>query len=165
MSAPVGNSFWRQCKLPTGAPRIYETPEALWDDCCQYFEWVEENPLYERKAFSFQGAVITEDLPKLRALTIEGLCGFLGISRWTWSRWKQEREDLCDTIELIELIIYEQKFSGAAAELLNPSFIGKALRITDRIEISASGDDIESMTNEELEQRAADIAARLIRSR
>lgn len=165
MAAPVGNSFWRQCKLPTGAPRIYEAPEELWADCCQYFAWVEENPLYERKAFSFQGTVITEDLPKMRAMTVEAMCAFMGIDSSAWRRWRVEREDLFTTIDLAEKVIYEQKFSGAAAELLNPSFIGKALRITDRIEISASGDDIESMTNEELEQRAADIAARLIRSR
>lgn len=164
MPAPAGNSFWRQCKLPTGAPRIYDTPKELWEDCCKYFAWVEENPLYERKAFSFQGEIITEDLPKMRAMTIEALCAFIGVSDRAWRIWKEEREDLFPALLSAEKVVYEQKFTGAAADLLNASFISKALRISEKIELSTSGDDFENMTDEELEQRAADIAAQLSRS-
>ena len=145
MAAPLGNSFWRQCKLPTGAPRIYDTPEELWDDCCKYFEWVEENPLYECKAFSFQGEVITADLPKMRAMTIDAMCSKLGFHRDSWNEWKRSREELSDVIRLVEDIIYEQKFTGAAADLLNANIISRDLGLADKKDLNHSG-EITSIT-------------------
>lgn len=139
MAAPAGNSFWRQCKLP-GAPRTYSTPEELWIKCCEYFEWVEENPLYDRKAFSFQGEVITEDLPKMRAMTIEALCAFIGVDDRTWRRWKENREDLCPVIYLVEKLIYEQKFTGAAADLLNANIISRDLGLADKQSVDNTGE-------------------------
>ncbi|MEG1350623.1 MAG: terminase small subunit, partial [Hafnia sp.] len=115
MAAPKGNRFW-EARSSHGRNPKFESPEALWAACCEYFEWVEANPLYEVKAFAFQGVVTQESLPKLRAMTISGLCIFLDITRQTWGTFRA-MEGFSDITTRAEEIIYDQKFSGAAADL------------------------------------------------
>lgn len=50
MAAPKGNRFW-EARSSHGRNPKFESPEALWAACCEYFEWVEANPLWEMKAF------------------------------------------------------------------------------------------------------------------
>ena len=76
MPAPKGNQFWR-ARSKHGRDKIFKTPADLWEACCEYFDWVEENPLHEAQAFAFQGNVTEHALPKMRAMTIQGLCLFL----------------------------------------------------------------------------------------
>jgi len=103
------------------------------DSCHEYFEWVDNNPLMEAKPFAFQGASWVESVPKMRAMTINGLCIFLGISMDTWRRWRDcEDKDFCAVIREVECIIREQKFTGAAADLLNPNIIARDLGLNDK---------------------------------
>lgn len=44
MAAPKGNRFW-EARSSHGRNPKFESPEALWAACCEYFEWVEANPL------------------------------------------------------------------------------------------------------------------------
>lgn len=46
MAAPKGNRFW-EARSSHGRNPKFESPEALWAACCEYFEWVEANPLPE----------------------------------------------------------------------------------------------------------------------
>lgn len=66
MAAPKGNRFW-EARSSHGRNPKFESPEALWAACCEYFEWVEANPLWEMKAFSYQGEVIQEPIAKSRS--------------------------------------------------------------------------------------------------
>ena len=91
MAAPKGNKFWLQ-RSSHGRKLIFETPEKLWDAACEYFEWVEDNPLYEIKAFAYQGEVKQEAIPKMRAMTLDGLYLFLDINRETFNNYRA-RED------------------------------------------------------------------------
>lgn len=86
MAAPIGNRFWEQ-RSSHGRKPIFEDPEQLWEAACEYFEWVTDNPLEEAKAFAYEGVVTVEDLPKMRAMTIQGLCFFLDISDETWATY------------------------------------------------------------------------------
>nr|WP_282557261.1 DNA-packaging protein [Providencia heimbachae] len=133
MAAPKGNRFW-EARSSHGRKPIFEKPEQLWEACCEYFEWVEDNPLNETKAFAFQGVVTKETLPKMRAMTISGLCLFLDIDRSTWLVYKA-REDFFTITTRAEEIIYDQKFSGAAADLLNANIIARDLGLKDRQEV------------------------------
>ena len=130
MAAPVGNQFWR-ARSTHGRKPIFATPEDMWDACEQYFEWVADNPLHEAKAFAFQGDVTVASLPKMRAMTIQGLCIFLDITRSTWDEYKK-REDFSDITTRVESIIFTQKFEGASAELLNPNIIARDLGLADK---------------------------------
>src|SRR5262249_42368430 len=136
MVAPVGNRFW-EARSSHGRNPVFETPGDLWSACCEYFAWVEENPLYETKAFSFQGDVTTTELPKMRAMTIAGLCIFLDISRDTWAEYRK-KEDFSGITSRVDDIIRTQKFEGASAELLNPNIIARDLGLADKSELSGA---------------------------
>jgi hypothetical protein len=133
MAAPKGNRFW-EARSSHGRNPKFESPEALWAACCEYFEWVEANPLYEVKAFAFQGVVTQESLPKIRAMTISGLCIFLDITRQTWGTFRAI-EGFSDITTRAEEIIYDQKFSGAAADLLNANIIARDLGLKEQSQV------------------------------
>lgn len=132
-----GNQFWK-ARSKHGKDKLFETPESLWDAACEYFQWCEDNPLYEAKIFSFQGVQTMEQLPKMRAMTLSGLCLFLKCNESYFRSFKiQERENKADYITVIEDIentIYNQKFSGAAADLLNANIISRELGLADKKE-------------------------------
>jgi len=136
MAPPKGNRYWRLRKSH-GRKLIFLNSKKLWDKCVVYFNWVEDNPLYELKAFHSQGIITKTELPKMRAMTITGLCLFLGISYETWQLYK-ERNDFIEITTRVEDIIYEQKFTGAAAELLNPNIIARDLGLKDKREFDAN---------------------------
>lgn len=129
MAAPLGNQFWK-ARTKHGRDKLFSSADALWEACCEYFEWVENNPLWEMRAFAYQGVVTQEPVPKMRAMTIGGLCLFLGIAQQTWREWRKE-DDFSTVCTRAEEVIRDQKFSGAAAELLNPSIIARDLGLKD----------------------------------
>jgi hypothetical protein len=133
MAAPIGNSFW-EARSSHGRKPLFASPEDLWDACSEYFEWVEANPLMECKAFAFQGTVTLQDLPKMRAMTVTGLCIFLDISSETWRSYR-EREDFVGITTRVDEIIRTQKFQGAAADLLNQNIIARDLGLSDKSEV------------------------------
>ncbi|MDE9467059.1 DNA-packaging protein [Xenorhabdus bovienii] len=133
MAAPKGNRFW-EARSSHGRKPIFESPDQLWTACTEYFEWVDDNPLHEIKAFSFQGVITKAKLPKMRAMTLTGLCLFLDISEDTW-RLYRAREDFIEVTTRAEKIIYDQKFSGAAADLLNANIIARDLGLKEQQQV------------------------------
>lgn len=131
MDARIGNQFWK-ARSSHGANPKFDGPEQLWSACAEYFEWVEDNPLKEEKGFAFQGIVTKETFSKMRAMTIDGLCIFIDIDDSTWREWRKSRKDLSAVIARAERIIRQQKFAGAAADLLNPNIIARDLGLVDK---------------------------------
>lgn len=144
MAAPKGNQFWK-VRTKHGRDKLFESPDILWSACCEYFEWVEKNPLMEAKAFSFQGASWIENVPKMRAMTIDGLCIFLDIANSTWHAWKADKsdsnKDFSEVVTRVESVIRSQKFAGAAADLLNANIIARDLGLTDKSELDHKSSD------------------------
>ncbi len=134
MSAPKGNRFW-ELRSSHGRNPIFANPEDLWTAACEYFEWVDENPLYEDKVTSFQGVNTHEPLAKMRAMTISGLCLFLDIDQTTWKDYGK-KEDFSRIVTRAEEVIKSQKFAGAAADLLNANIIARDLGLADRSEFT-----------------------------
>lgn len=139
MAAPIGNKFW-EVRSSHGRKPIFSDADQLWDACTEYFAWVEENPLWSNKTVQFQGAPV--DLPeaKMRAMTKQGLCLFLDIDPTTWEDYKK-KEDFSRIITRVESVIYQQKFSGAAADLLNPNIIARDLGLRDSKELDHTSSD------------------------
>lgn len=137
-----GNQFWK-ARTTHGRAKLFETPDILWDACMEYFEWVEENPLWEHKVFSFQGEITETSVPKLRAMTINGLCLFLGIDERTWNNYGRDEgySDFFPVIRHVEKTIYEQKFTGAAADMLNPNIIARDLGLADKQSLEHTSPD------------------------
>jgi len=129
MAAPAGNQFWK-ARTKHGRDKLFSSAESLWDACCEYFEWVEENPLLEDKVTSYQGVNTHEPLTKMRAMTITGLCLFLDVDRETWARWRSDK-DFCGICTRAEDVMYTQKLSGAAADLLNANIIARELGLRE----------------------------------
>lgn len=136
MAAPKGNQFWK-ARTKHGRDKIFASSDLLWEACCEYFEWVEANPLVEHKPFAFQGASWIEEVPKMRAMTIGGLCIFLDITTETWFQWRKDN-DFSDVVKRAEEIIRDQKFAGAAADLLNASIISRDLGLADKRDHTSS---------------------------
>lgn len=160
MAAPLGNRFW-EARSSHGAKPKFETPEKLFDACCEYFAWVEDNPLQEEKGFAFQGKVSKENFTKMRAMTLDGLHIFLDINSDTWHDWRNNRKDLSEVIQRVEKIIRTQKFAGAAADLLNANIIARDLGLADKLEATGKdGKDLIPEANEtEVARRVAFLLA------
>ena len=133
----IGNRFW-EMRSTHGRNPIFKDSAQLWDACNQYFQWVEENPLQEQKAFSFQGSVHYAEVNKMRAMTIGGLCIFLDIAQETWSNYRKNKDFLGVTRQT-EDIIRDQKFTGASADLLNANIIARDLGLKDMKGVDHSG--------------------------
>ena len=141
MAAPIGNQFWK-LRSKHGRDKLFESPQLLWEASCEYFEWCESNPLYETKAFAFQGIVTTEELPKMRAMTMSQLCFYLNCNEAYFRTFKAQlpdgEVDFNTVIKDIEQIVFNQKFQGAAADLLNSNIIARDLGLADRQETSVA---------------------------
>lgn len=130
MAAPKGNQFWK-ARTKHGRDKLFASADALWEACVEYFEWVENNPLYEDKVSFYEGQATHEPMAKMRAMTIDGLCIFLDIDDSTWARWRKDK-DFCGIVTRVEKIIRTQKFTGAAADLLNPNIIARDLGLVEK---------------------------------
>lgn len=136
MAAPKGNQFWK-ARSSHGRNPKFASPDDLWAACCEYFEWVEANPLKEAKPFAFQGVITMAEVNKMRAMTIGGLCIFLDIDRTTWAEYGK-KDDFSTIVTRVDETIRDQKFTGAAADLLNPNIIARELGLADKSDVSGS---------------------------
>jgi hypothetical protein len=134
MAAPKGNQYWR-LRSKHGRDKLFTSPELLWEAACEYFQWCESHPLEEEKVWQYQGDVVRAKVSRMRAMTMNQLCFYLGASesyfRYFKSTLKEEDKDFLTVINEIEDIIYNQKFQGAAADLLNANIIARDLGLRD----------------------------------
>lgn len=124
--------FWK-ARSSLGRRPIFEDPEQLWAACVEYFAWIDKNPLMAAELVKFQGAAKLAEVPKMRAMTISGLCIFLDISRPTWTEYSNKPE-FSAIVSQVEEIIRTQKFEGASADLLNSNIIARDLGLVDKQE-------------------------------
>lgn len=151
MGAPKGNRFW-ELRSKHGRDKIFATPDLLWNAACEYFAWCEDNPLIE---VDFKGKDAERvELPKMRAFTMQGLCMYLDTHSQYLCEFKRLLKDKNDDLSKdfsvivtrIEEIIYNQKFTGAAAGFLNPNIIARDLGLRDNSDITTKGNEIKSPT-------------------
>ncbi len=139
----AGNRAW-EARSSHGRNPIFAASDELWAAVVEYFEWVDANPLYEEKVFNGKDGIVRASIRKMRAMTISGLCIFLDIDRKTWDAYR-ERPDFIHIVTRAEEIIREQKFTGAAADLLNANIIARDLGLADKSELSGpNGGPIET---------------------
>ena len=161
MGAPKGNQFWK-ARSKHGRNKIIESAEALKEACEEYFQWVEDNPLNEEKLFAYQGSVSKESCTKMRAMTIGGLCIFLDISLDTWIGWRNDKDkDFLDIVKWADGVVREQKFAGAAADLLNSNIIARDLGLRDTHDSLNTNLNVEVENVEDVAKVAREIAKEL----
>ena len=63
------------------------------------------------------------------------------------------RQDLVETIERVQMVLYAQKFAGAAADLLNANIIARDLGLADKSELTGKdGGPVELKEMSDIEQ-------------
>lgn len=126
-------SFWKH-KLKGGRPRAFKSPEQLLKSCLEYFELCDANPLAEHDFVGREGKSVMKN--KMRAYTWAGLENFLGITDEGLMNYRKNEKykEFFGVIAYVERIMWDQKFTGAAAGLLNPNIIARDLGLMDKTE-------------------------------
>ena len=146
MPAPKGNQFWK-LRSKHGREALFKTPELLWEAACEYFQWCTENPLKEQDFISAgpRGGEIIE-LNKLRPFTLHGLCNYLDCGTHYLNNFESELnpdgkhyKGFKEVITRIRQVIYDQKFTGAAAGMLNANIIARDLGLLEKQEVKHEG--------------------------
>lgn len=138
MAAPKGNQFWK-LRSKHGRDKIFSSPDILWEEACNYFEWCDANPIMEDnievvKVNGVGDEIKRVPLAKMRAYTWEGLEIYLDVSSLREYKTNESYKDFFTVITRIEKIIYTQKFTGAAAGLLSQNIIARDLGLADKKE-------------------------------
>lgn len=156
MAAPKGNQFWKQ-RSKHGRDKLFASPELLWEAACEYFEWCDTNPFKEQNLINSgpNGGKIV-DTDKMRPYTMQGLCLYLNCNTAYFRTFKAQStdndKDFNTIITRIEEVVYNQKFSGAAAGFLNANIIARDLGLKDNTDITTGGEKFDSTINVKIHQ-------------
>lgn len=133
MPAPKGNQFWKM-RSTHGRDKLFASPELLWGAACEYFEWVDENPLIEVDYVGSHAVECERKHP--RPYTIHAFLLYIDAHVGYWSEFKRNNtdKDFSVVIHRVEQTIYNQKFEGAAAGLFNANIISRDLGLADKQE-------------------------------
>lgn len=154
MPAPKGNQFWK-LRSKHGRDKLFATPELLWEEACNYFEWCDKTPIKTDevvKSGILAGTLIKA--PKKRPYTIQGLCIYLGVNSEFFRTFKERQKETNDEVSKdflrvvaqIEEIIYQQKFEGAVVGLFNSNIIARDLGLRDKQDLTSNGEQITTPT-------------------
>jgi hypothetical protein len=148
MSAPEGNKFW-ELRSKHGRDKLFATPELMWEAACEYFQWIEDNPLIEVDYVGKDAYKV--DKPHTRPFTMQGLCLYLDCNTVYFNQFENslkgkedaESQGFSKIITRIRDIIYKQKFEGAACGFYNPNIIARDLGLRDNADITSGGEPIQ----------------------
>lgn len=135
MAAPKGNTYY-QLRGKDGRDKKFDSPKDLLDACNDYFNWCQDNPLMETvpmkiKISRDKEKIVLQEVPKMRAFTLHGLCNFIDLSLDGFKLY-EKREDFVAVTTRAREIIYKQKFEGAASGFLNANIIARDLGLADK---------------------------------
>ena len=138
MSAPKGNRYW-ELRSKHGRDTLFESPQLLWESACEYFTYIDDNPLQEEVVFHAQGIITHDTVSKKRPFTIMGLCLFLDCNKGYFDDFENSLKDKNDSlsndfsvvITRIREIIYNQKFEGAVTGFFNANIIARELGLKE----------------------------------
>lgn len=170
MAAPIGNKFW-ELRSKHGRDKLFASSDLLWKAACDYFNWCQSNPLIEvqqakatGKPFKDKesGEIVFPDstiqLPKMRPFTMIGLCHYLDCNLKYFDDFEKSLKDKQDKksrdfsriITRTREVIYNQKFTGAAAGFLNPNIIARDLGLIEKKDVT-NKIDFDNLTDEQLD--------------
>jgi hypothetical protein len=115
----------------------------------EYFQWCVDNPIMDTEAkvvsmgMNMGSSVDKVDIPRMRAFTWQGLCGYLDCNTVYFNQFESSikekndkaSKDFSKVITRIRDIIFQQKFEGAAAGFLNHNIIARDLGLVDKKEV------------------------------
>ena len=135
MGAQPNNQFWK-LRLRHGRHHAIETPDELWENFCEYADWLEANPLIETDFRGKDSARVS--IPKMRPFTKVGFALACGLSGWeVINDWKA-RNGFFEIVTRIENQIYNQKYEGAAAGFFKENLIVRDLQLKEQSDVDVS---------------------------
>ena len=140
--------LWERVKV--GRPPLFKTPEDFLKLAIEYFEHVDKNPWIEAKGVGYQGEYEIQDIPKRVPYTIQGLCRYLNIVEMTLRAYKRKPE-FSSVIALVEGVIYENKYKGAASGFFNANIIARDLGLKDRTDVTTDDEPIKLDSDDNME--------------
>lgn len=143
-----GNKYW-QLREKHGRYKAYK-PDELWEEACNYFEWIDENPAIGNDTKTKSGGKNGEELEikttkSVKPYTESGLQIYLGITDTTWENYCSGVDSYADFLavtKMIKKIIYTQKFEGAAIGQFNANIIARDLGLTDKKDIKVESESL-----------------------
>jgi len=144
---PKEAKFW-EARSSFGRKPVFKTPQQLFKACMEYIEWVHDNPFYEYKVCGTHlGEPVIDYIPKKRPLTLGSLMIFLDISLMTWGEYRKNKgEGFSYVTEVIDEMIRQQKFTGAAAGFFNTQIIARDLGLVDRQDVTSGGEKLQNQS-------------------
>ncbi len=125
-----GKEWWRPKE---GRPRLYNSPQELWEDCVEYFQETDKRKWNE---VQFNGKDAKEcKVPTDTPYTLPGLYLSLGIDHKTWVDY-EGREGFSPITSRVRNIIYTQKFEGAAVGAFNANIIARDLGLKEQSDVN-----------------------------
>lgn len=146
MAAPQGNQFWK-LRSKHGRDKLFTTPDLLWEAACEYFESIDSDPYTKVEAKTinigdYQSEIALAKLPVMKPYTMQGLCRYLDCNLVYFNHFSDQLkkddpqyEGFSKILTRIREVIYEQKFSGAAAGFFNANIIARDLGLSDKKEV------------------------------
>jgi hypothetical protein len=127
-------------------PGIWLTAASFFSDAVGYFEWCLSHPLREAENYMFRGEIIRTHKDKVRAFTKQGLATYLGITLGKLDRMRTRGDSWNDACDMLDQIMYTQKFENAAAGLMNATIIARDLGLSEKQEVTGSGGGPQTFT-------------------
>jgi len=130
-----GNEWWRK-RSTRGRNKIFESPNDLWESCCEYFESVDER---KWNLVDFRGKDANRvEVPHETPYTKTGLCLFLDIDMDTWTNYskKEGYEEFFGVTRAVNNIMFTQKFEGAAVGAFQANIIARDLGLAEQMQTS-----------------------------
>jgi len=133
MAAPNNqskNEWWRP---KVGRPRIYNSPDELWQDCVEYFEETDARKWVKKDWVGKDAEEVTRETET--PYTMTGLFVSLDIDKKTWSDYKA-RPEFSHIISRVEAICTTQKVEGALVGAFAHNLVARLEGIKDVSEVN-----------------------------
>ncbi len=118
--------------------KIFHDEAQLYQAFLDYTAYVDANPYLLPKQAQFKGRPVDLNDKQMRPYSVTGFLKHAGIWARRWSEWKKgdkARPDLAEAIEQIEAEIYDQKLSGAIANIFSGMVTTRDLKLAERTEV------------------------------
>ena len=109
------------CKLKIGRPKIFSSPQELWNKACLFFSYCQDNPI--PKLVSRRGKLFT--IYKIREMPFKDLYAWLGVYDL---RYYKKQQGFSAVVSRIQNVVYEYNFIYAAAGMLRGRSVGHVVR-------------------------------------
>lgn len=139
-----GNQIWKLADpAKVGRPRKLRNPKQLWEIACDYFQHCDDNPIATEETYAgTKGAYVKQQLHPV-PYTWAGLEVYANTDLEAYKD-ADERPEYSDVIRVIDAVMTNQKFSGAAAGVFNANIIARDLGLRDRTDITTDDKPIET---------------------